>query len=166
MYLWLMNSSYNNMDQNRQKELIRSLSVMVFSVWFLYRKGMYYTLIFVCVCACFLYHPCLCLLLIFTLKYLLFSLYSYRNVWGVLQKYCLLFYDVVPWFQKWMLVVWQQRLNLPTNILFHFVVMWLMVAEGQSDKMVSETEPYMKQRCITEFLHMKKKIAPFDIHQH
>ena len=31
----------------------------------------------------------------------------------------------------------QQRLNLPTNILLHFVAMWQMAAEWQSDKMTS-----------------------------
>ena len=33
----------------------------------------------------------------------------------------------------------------------------LMIAEGQSDKMVSDMEVYMKQRCVTEFLHVEKR---------
>jgi len=36
-------------------------------------------------------------------------------------------------------------------------------AEGQSDKMVSDMEARMKQRCGTEFLHMEK-MAPCDVH--
>ena len=31
-----------------------------------------------------------------------------------------------------------------------------MAAEGQSDKMVSDTEVCMKKRCVTEFLHAEK----------
>ena len=34
-----------------------------------------------------------------------------------------------------------------------------MAAEGQSEKMMSDTEVHMKQRCITEFLPAVK-IAP------
>ena len=30
-----------------------------------------------------------------------------------------------------------------------------MAAEGQSDRMVSDMEVYMKQRCVTEFHHAK-----------
>ena len=40
-----------------------------------------------------------------------------------------------------------------------------MAAEGQSDRMVSDMEVHMKQRCGTEFLHVEK-MAPTDIHQH
>ena len=39
-----------------------------------------------------------------------------------------------------------------------------MTAEGQSDKMASDIEVRMKQRCVTEFLHAEK-IAPNDIHR-
>ena len=38
-----------------------------------------------------------------------------------------------------------------------------MAAEGQSDRMVSDREVCMKQRCVTEFLH-GEKMAPTDIH--
>ena len=38
-----------------------------------------------------------------------------------------------------------------------------MAAEGQSDKMVSDMEVHVKQRCVTEFLHAEK-MAPTDIH--
>ena len=31
-----------------------------------------------------------------------------------------------------------------------------MAAEGQFDKMVSDVEVCMKQRCVTEFLHVEK----------
>ena len=40
-----------------------------------------------------------------------------------------------------------------------------MSAEGQSDKMVSDTGVWMKQRCVAEFLHVEI-MAPTDIHQH
>ena len=60
-------------------------------------------------------------------------------------------------------MVWQERLNLPTNIPLHFVAVWQTAAEGQSERMVSDIEVSMKQRCGTEFLHVEK-IAPIDIH--
>ena len=37
-----------------------------------------------------------------------------------------------------------------------------MAAEGQSDTMMSDMEVHMKQRCVTESLH----VAPTDIHLH
>ena len=40
-----------------------------------------------------------------------------------------------------------------------------MVAEGQSDRMASDTGVGMKQRCITEFLHVEK-MAHADIRWH
>ena len=40
-----------------------------------------------------------------------------------------------------------------------------MAAEGQSDRMVSDMEVHMKQRCGIEFLHAEK-MAPIDIHLH
>ena len=40
-----------------------------------------------------------------------------------------------------------------------------MAAEGQSDRMASDTEVQMNQRYVIEFLHVEK-MAPFDIHQH
>ena len=55
-------------------------------------------------------------------------------------------------------------MNLPTNIPLHFVAVWQMAAEGQSDKMASDKEVHMKQRCVIKFLH-EEKIAPTDIHQ-
>ena len=39
-----------------------------------------------------------------------------------------------------------------------------MAAEGQPDRMVSDMEVRMKQRCGTEFLHVEK-MSPIDIHQ-
>ena len=62
-------------------------------------------------------------------------------------------------------MVWQQRLNLPDDVLLHSVVMQQKSAEGQSDKMVPDMQVNMKQRYITEFLHMEKKNAHTDIHQ-
>ena len=70
-----------------------------------------------------------------------------------------------PQCQRWMLVVWQKWLNLPTSILLHFVAVWQMAAEGQSDTMASDMEVCMKQRCVTEFLHVEK-MSPTDIHGH
>jgi len=35
-----------------------------------------------------------------------------------------------------------------------------MAAEGQSDKMASDVEMHMKQRCVTEFLHLEKNDTP------
>ena len=64
-----------------------------------------------------------------------------------------------------MSVVWQQRLNIPINILLHSVAVQQMAAEGLSDKMASDTEACMKQRCVTEFLCVEK-MTPTDIHQH
>ena len=38
-----------------------------------------------------------------------------------------------------------------------------MVAEGQTDKMMSDIKVLLKQRCVTEFLHVEKN-SPMDIH--
>jgi len=51
------------------------------------------------------------------------------------------------------------------NIPLHFVAIRQMAAEGQSDRMASDTEVQMNQRYVIEFLHVEK-MAPFDIHQH
>jgi len=40
-------------------------------------------------------------------------------------------------------MVWQQRLNLPTNIPFYFVVAQQMAAEGHSDRMESDVEVWV-----------------------
>jgi len=42
--------------------------------------------------------------------------------------------------------------------------MWQMAAEEKSDKLVSDMKGQMKQRGITEFLHVEK-VAPTGIHQ-
>jgi hypothetical protein len=55
-------------------------------------------------------------------------------------------------------------LKLPANIPLNFVAVQQMTAEGQSDKMASDMEVRMKQRCVTEFLYAEK-IAPDDIHR-
>jgi len=39
-----------------------------------------------------------------------------------------------------------------------------MAAEGQPDRMTSNTGVQMKQRCVTEFL-LDEKMAPTGIHQ-
>ena len=41
--------------------------------------------------------------------------------------------------------------------------MWQVGAEGQSDRVVSDMEVGMKQRCVTEYLH-EEQMAPTDIH--
>ena len=77
--------------------------------------------------------------------------YIFLLFWGLLWKYCFLFYGVGPWHQRWMLVVvWQQKLNLLINILLHFVVPWQTATEGQSDKMASDIEVSVKKMCGTE----------------
>ena len=63
-----------------------------------------------------------------------------------------------------MLVILQYRLKLPPSIPLNFGAVRQMKAEGQSDKMASDMEVRMKQRCVTEFLH-PEKIAPNDIHR-
>ena len=40
-----------------------------------------------------------------------------------------------------------------------------MTAEGQSDRLVSDTEMRMEQRGVTEFLHAEK-MAAYGIHWH
>ena len=55
-------------------------------------------------------------------------------------------------------------MNLPANIPLHFVVMWQMAAEVQSDTVTSDMEVHMKQRCVTEFLYAEET-EPTDIHQ-
>ena len=49
------------------------------------------------------------------------------------------------------------------SIPLHFVAVWQMAAEEQSDKMASDMEVHMKQRCVIEFLHAEK-MAPTDVH--
>ena len=41
-----------------------------------------------------------------------------------------------------------------------------MAAEGQSDKLASDMEACVEQRCVIEFLHSEKKMAAIDIHWH
>ena len=49
-----------------------------------------------------------------------------------------------------MLVVRQERLKVPTTIPLHFVAVWQMAVEGQSDRMATDTEACRKQRCGTK----------------
>ena len=45
----------------------------------------------------------------------------------------------------------------PSAIIpLNFVAVRQMAAEGKSDKMASDMEERMKQRCVTEFLHAEK----------
>jgi hypothetical protein len=55
-------------------------------------------------------------------------------------------------------------LNFPANIPLNFVAVRQMTAEGQSDKLASDIEVRMKQKCAIEFLNAEK-IAPIDIHR-
>ena len=50
------------------------------------------------------------------------------------------------------------------SILLYLVAVRQMAAEGQSDKMASDVEMYMKKRYGIEFFRVEK-IAPTDIHQ-
>ena len=45
----------------------------------------------------------------------------------------------------------------------HFVAMWQTAAEAQPDSVEFDMGVQMKQRCVTEFLHVEK-IASIDIH--
>jgi len=40
-----------------------------------------------------------------------------------------------------------------------------MAPEGESDRMASDMDVWMKQRDVTEFLYVEK-MAPTDIHRH
>ena len=42
------------------------------------------------------------------------------------------------------------------NIPLHFIAVRQMAAEGQSDKLASDMEGHMEQRCVIEFLHIGK----------
>ena len=55
-------------------------------------------------------------------------------------------------------------MNLPADIPLNFVAVRQMTTEGASDKLASDVEVRMKQRCVSEFLHAEK-IAPNDIHR-
>jgi len=50
-----------------------------------------------------------------------------------------------------------------TDVPLHFVTMQQMAAQGQSDRMASDMEVHVKQRCRIEFLP-GKKMTPIDIH--
>ena len=52
----------------------------------------------------------------------------------------------------------------PANIPLHFVSVQQMAAEGQSDRMESDREVHVKQRCGIEFPHMEKML-PTELHQ-
>ena len=53
--------------------------------------------------------------------------------------------------------------SLSFNIPLHFLAMWQIAAQGQSDTVVSDMEVCVKQRYGTEFLHAEI-IAHTDIH--
>ena len=83
------------------------------------------------------------------------NIFQRDSVIWLLWKQCLLFYYVGQQWQK--LVIWQEQLNFPTSISLHVAAMQMMAAEGLSDRMALDMEVYIKQRCITEFLHGGKK---------
>ena len=84
---------------------------------------------------------------------------------GLLQNKCPLFHLIRPYRPRQMMVVWQERLNLPYSVLSHFVAAWQMTAERQSDRMAPDTEVFMKQGAVIEFLHVEK-IIPTGVHQY
>jgi len=45
---------------------------------------------------------------------------------------------------------------------FTFCSIQHMAEEGKSDRMASDLQVHMKQRCVTELLHVEK-ITPYDI---
>lgn len=47
-------------------------------------------------------------------------------------------------------------MNLPANVALHFIAMQQTEVEKQSNKVASDMEVSMKQRCVTEFLHVEK----------
>ena len=53
-------------------------------------------------------------------------------------------------------------LDLLVTILFHFIALPQMAAEGQSDTMASDMEEQAKERCVVELY--AEETAPFDIH--
>ena len=74
-------------------------------------------------------------------------------------------YRAAPIVMPPVLLCWPKILaELPTVIPLHPVAVQQMAAEGQSDKMMPDTELHTKKRCGTEFLHVEKKPAPTDIH--
>jgi len=71
-------------------------------------------------------------------------------------------FTVCPQYQRQMVVVQQWRVNLPSNILFCFVAVWQMAAEGHSDKIAPDMKVRIKRRCVTEFLQAEV-MASMDI---
>ena len=55
-----------------------------------------------------------------------------------------------------MVVVWQQRLNLPTSILFFFVDMRQTASDGLFYTMASDMEVCLKQKCVINFQPAEK----------
>ena len=49
----------------------------------------------------------------------------------------------------------------PCQYSIIFCCVWQMAAEAQSDKMTSNVEVHMKQRCVIEFLHAEKNVRSF-----
>jgi len=78
---------------------------------------------------------------------------STRAVPKVMTPILLCYYSQHQW---WILVVRQYRLNLPDGIPLHFVAMQQITAEGQSDKITSNMELHMKQRCGVESMQIQK----------
>lgn len=53
-------------------------------------------------------------------------------------------------------------MKVPINVPLHFGAVPQTAAEGQPDKVSSDMEVHMKQKCGTEFLHAEKIVT--DIH--
>ena len=82
------------------------------------------------------------------------------ELWGLSQKYCLLFYNVGPQHQEGGVGGMAVEPELSCQ---YSIAVCQMTAKGQCDKMASDMKVCMKQRCAIEFLHVEK-IAPTDIH--
>jgi len=46
--------------------------------------------------------------------------------------------------------------ELSASIPLNFVALQLMATEGQSDKMISDMEVFMKQRCVIQLLRSEE----------
>ena len=95
--------------------------------------------------------PSICSLYLYMKTLFLFEvMYVCRHTcWTLL---CILHYNSTPWCVI-ASVCMCRLINSKSLLIF---TMWQMAAEGQSDKMASDMEVCMKQRCVIEFLHAEK----------
>lgn len=75
------------------------------------------------------------------------------NIQGLLQKQCFLSFVMLAQEVRGRRWWYGNRLNLPTCTPLHVLAMGKMTAEGQSNEMTSDMGVWMKQSCVTAFLH-------------